>query len=148
MAGQELTGNYTYRSYLDLPEPVDDFNRLRFAELDLRLSVDSEGIITGALVLSDSPGAEPLTMEINGQVSEGSSPPHFNYTGQGRAGTPIADFHYEYDGIILRHWQGGVDQRLTLAGTVLRAADHGSGPTLARAGQTASFLAVKRDARA
>lgn len=75
MAGQELTGNYTYRSYLDLPEPVDDFNRLRFAELDLRLSVDSEGIITGALVLSDSPGAEPLTMEINGQVSEGSSPP-------------------------------------------------------------------------
>jgi hypothetical protein len=35
--------------------------------------------------------------------------------------------------------------RQTLAGTVLRAEDHGSGPTLAPAGQTASFLAVKRD---
>jgi hypothetical protein len=35
---------------------------------------------------------------------------------------------------------------MTLAGTVLRAADHGSGASLARAGQTASFLAVKRDA--
>jgi hypothetical protein len=145
MAGQELTGTYTYRSFLDRPEPVDDFNRLRFAELELRLSVDSEGIITGALVFSASPGAEPLTMEINGQVSEGSSPTHFSYTGQGRAGTPIADFHYAYDGIILRQWQAGIDQRLTLAGTVLRAADHGSGTTLARAGQTASFLAVKRD---
>lgn len=38
------------------------------------------------------------------------------------------------------------DQRMTLAGTVLRAADHGSGAGLARAGQTTSFRAVKRDA--
>ena len=148
MSGQELTGTYTYRSFLDRPEPVDDFNRLRFAELELRLSVDAKGLISGALVFAESPGAEPLAMEINGHVVGGSSPSRFSFTGQGRVGTPIADYHYEYDGMILRHWRAGIDQRLTLAGTVLRAADHGSGSMLARAGETASFLAVRRDAGA
>ncbi|MFF5363740.1 hypothetical protein ACFY4I_30845 [Streptomyces scabiei] len=59
MSEPELHGTYTYRSFLNRPEPVEDFNKLRFA---------------------------------------------------------------------------------------LRAKDHGSGAGLARAGQTASFLAVKRDA--
>ena len=71
--------------------------------------------------------------------------PESRHAGRGRPGTPIADFHYEYDGMLLRRWETGVGQRQTLAGTVLRAEDHGSGPTLAPAGQTASFLAVKRD---
>ena len=145
MSGQELTGTYTYWSFLDRPEPVDDFNRLRFAELELRLSVDAQGLIRGAQVFAESAGAEPLAMEINGHVVEGSSPARFSLTGQGRVGSPIADYHYECDGMILRHWLAGVDQRLTLAGTVLRAADHGSGSTLARAGGTASFLAVRGD---
>ena len=148
MSGEELTGTFTYRSFLDRPEPVDDFERLRFAQLELRLAVDAEGKITGDLVFPTSPGAVPLAMEITGHVSEGSSPTHFSYAGKGRPDTPIADFHYEYDGVVLHHWEAGIGQRLTLAGTVCRASDHGSGETLARAGQTASFLAVKRDAPA
>jgi hypothetical protein len=68
------------------------------------------------------------------------------FHGKGRPGSAIADFHYEYDGGVLRHWETGISQRLTIAGTVLRAEDHGSGATLAKAGFTASFLAVKRDA--
>ncbi|MFD0351536.1 hypothetical protein ACFQ0M_46710 [Kitasatospora aburaviensis] len=82
---------------------------------------------------------------MTGQAS-GTSPVAFTLTGRGRPNSPIADFHYEYDGIVLRHWEAGIGQRMTLAGTVLRAEDHGSGSSLARAGQTASFLAVKRDA--
>ncbi|MEU1182540.1 hypothetical protein ABZ464_33875 [Streptomyces sp. NPDC005820] len=119
----ELTGTYTYRSFLNRPEPVDDFNKLRFAQLELRLAVDPDGAISGELVFPEEPGADPLAMD-----------------------GPIADFHYEYDGIVLRHWETGIGQRMTLAGTVLRAEDHGSGPTLAKAGQTAGFLAVKREA--
>jgi hypothetical protein len=141
---ENLTGTYTYRSFLDRPEPVDDFNRLRFAQLELQLSVQPEGTITGALVFPAPPGADPLGMDVNGRVSAGS-PTHFSFTGKGRPSSEIADFHYEYDGIVLLHWETGIGQRLTLAGTVLRAADHGSGASLARAGQTASFLAVKRD---
>lgn len=144
MDADELSGTYTYRSFLDRPEPVDDFNRLRFAQLELRLTVESDGAITGILVFSATPGEQPLGMDIDGSVSTWS-PVRFGFSGRGRPGTPIADFHYEYDGVGLRHWETGVDQRLVLAGTVLRAEDHGSGASLARAGQAASFLAVKRD---
>jgi hypothetical protein len=83
-------------------------------------------------------------MDVNGVVSDWS-PFRFSFSGRGRPGTPIADFHYEYDGVVLRHWEAGVDQQLALAGTVLRAEDHGSGASLAKAAQTASFLAVKQD---
>lgn len=144
MDAEALTGTYTYRSFFNRPEPVDDFNRLRFAQIELRLSVQADGTMTGVLVFPAAPGAEPPVMDVTGQVSAWS-PVRFSFTGRGRPGTAIADFHYEYDGVVLRHWEAGIDQRMTLAGTVLRAADHGSGASLARAGQTASFLAVKRD---
>lgn len=84
-------------------------------------------------------------MDVSGKVSAWS-PAHVSFAGKGRPGSAIADFHYEYDGGVLRHWETGINQRLTIAGTVLRAEDHGSGTTLAKAGFTASFLAVKRDA--
>ncbi len=144
MEAQQLAGTYTYRSFLNRSEPVDDFNRLKFAQLELQLSVQANGVISGALVFPAAAGAEPQAMDVNGHVSA-NSPDRFSFTARGRPGTPIADFHYEYDGMMLRRWETGVGQRQTLAGTVLRAEDHGSGPTLARAGQTASFLAVKRD---
>ncbi|MGI5359306.1 hypothetical protein ACQI4E_28880 [Streptomyces sp. CA-252508] len=140
----ELTGTYTYRSFLNRPEPVEDFNKLRFAQLELRLGAEPDGAVNGVLVFSEEPGAEPIAMEMTGRAS-GSSPVAFTLTGKGRPNSPIADFHYEYDGIALRHWEAGIGQRTTLAGTVLRAADHGSGSSLAKAGQTASFLAVRRD---
>ncbi|MFG2226322.1 hypothetical protein [Streptomyces sp. NPDC048644] len=140
----ELTGTYTYRSFLNRPEPVDDFNKLRFAQLELRLAAEPDGTVSGALVFSEEPGAEPIAMDMVGRAS-GSSPMAFTLTGRGRPNSAIADFHYEYDGIALRHWETGIGQRMTLAGTVLRAEDHGSGSSLAKAGQTAGFLAVKRD---
>lgn len=145
MHAQELSGVYTYRSFLDRPEPVDDFNRLRFAQLELRLQVLPEGTVTGALVFPAPDGTKPLAMDVTGEVSV-SSLAQFRLTGKGRPDTDIADFHYEYQGYALPHWEAGIGQRQVLAGTVLRAADHGTGASLARAGQTASFLAVLRDA--
>ena len=142
----DLAGTYTYRSFLDLPQPVDDFNRLRFAQLELRLTVEPDGAIDGALVFPAEPGEPELAMDMTGKVANGSTAVHFTLTGRGRPHTSIADFHYEYDGIVLPHWAAGKNQRQTLAGTVLRAADHGSGASLAKAGQTAGFLAVLRDA--
>jgi hypothetical protein len=145
MEAEELSGTYTYRSFIDRPEPVADFNSLRFAQLELRLQVGAEGTVTGELVFPAPAGAQPAAMDVNGEVS-GSSPTQFRFTGKGRPTSDIADFHYEYKGIVLPHWEAGLGQRLTLAGTVMRAADHGSGASLAKAGQTASFLAVRRDA--
>jgi hypothetical protein len=141
MAPEELNGTYTYRSFLDRPEPVDTFERLRFAQLELRLSVEADGAISGALVFPAPAGAEPGFMDMEGKVTD-ESPLRFTLSGRGRPNTGTAEFHYEYDGNLLRHWETGIGQRATLAGTVLRAEAHGSAP----AGQTASFLAVKRDA--
>ncbi|MFD6226005.1 hypothetical protein ACFWFZ_03875 [Streptomyces sp. NPDC060232] len=143
MQATDLTGTYTYRSFLNRPEPVDDFNDLRFAQLELRLTATSAGGVSGLLVFPAPAGVEPLAMEMAGQAS--GTPLAITLTGKGVAGTPIEDFHYEYEGVVLRHWPTGVGQRMTLAGTVLRAKDHGSGANLARAGQTASFLAVRRE---
>ncbi|MEV0535560.1 hypothetical protein [Kitasatospora sp. NPDC050463] len=134
----ELTGTYTYRSFLEVPDPVDDFNKLRFAQAELKLVAEPDGTVRGELILSD-PGEEPLIiMDMTGSASASS---RVSFTLSGRGRPPIADFHYEYDGAILRHWETGIDQRMVLAGTVLRAEPHGGAP----AGQTASFLAVRRD---
>ena len=32
---RQLTGYYTYRSFLNNPIPVDDFNQIKFAEAEL-----------------------------------------------------------------------------------------------------------------
>jgi hypothetical protein len=141
----KLSGTYTYRSLLDLPEPVDNFSKLKFAQLELQLAVQPDGTVIGTLVFPAAPGTEPAVMDVSGKVSAWS-PAHMSFSGKGRPGSAIADFHYEYDGEVLRHWETGINQRVTIAGTVLRAEDHGSGATLAKAGFTASFLAVKRDA--
>jgi hypothetical protein len=66
---EELTGHYTYRSYLNRPEPVDDFNKLRFAQLELRLSVQADGTVTGTLIFPAAPGTEPAVMDVSGTVS-------------------------------------------------------------------------------
>jgi len=95
--------------------------------------VQPDGTVTGMLVFPAAPGAEPAVMDVSGKVPA-SSPAHVSFTGKGRQGTAIADFHYEYDGGVLRHWETELNQRLTIAGTVLRAEDHGSGPSLAKAG--------------
>ena len=142
---EELTGTYTYRAYVNRPEPVASFATLRFAQLELRLSVQANGTMTGMLIFPAPAGAAPPAMDVTGHATEGL-PVKLRFTGKGRAGSSVADFHYEYDGFVLPHWEAGISQRLTLAGTVLRAEDHGSGATLAEAGETASFLAVRRDA--
>jgi hypothetical protein len=142
---EALTGTYTYRAYRNRPEPVDSFDRLRFAQLELRLSVQADGTVAGMLIFPAPAGAAPPAMDVTGRATEGS-PAKLRFTGKGRTDSSVADFHYEYDGFVLPHWEAGIGQRLTLAGTVLRAEDHGSGASLAKAGETASFLAVRRDA--
>ncbi|MEV4064163.1 hypothetical protein [Nonomuraea dietziae] len=145
MQAEDLTGYYTYRSFLNHPAPVDDFNKLRFGEAELYLSVQQDRSITGTLSFPAAPGADRKdVMDITGEILDWSTA-RFRLTGKGRPKTGIADFHYEYDGVLSRTWEAGVEQRHSLTGTVLRAKDHGSGSNLARAGVTASFAAVRRN---
>jgi hypothetical protein len=142
---EQLTGYYTYRSFVNRPEPVDDFNKIRFAEGELFLWVQSDGTVSGTLAFPAAPGTDrQAIMDISGNVTSWS-PVTVSLTGIGHPNTEIFDFDYEYNGAVLHHWDAGTNQRPALAGTLLRAKDHGSGSTVAKAGATASFVAVKRD---
>lgn len=142
MKSADLSGTYTYRSFLNTPEPVSDFNKLKFAQIELRLVVTADGTLTGKLMFSTAP---ELFMALTGTVT-GDEHPHLVYDGRGLPGTEIADFHYSYDAVLLPTWPTAIGQVPTIAGTVLRVADHGAPPNVAHAGVTASFLAVKRPA--
>lgn len=70
MGAEELTGYYTYRSYVNRPEPIDDFNKLRFAEAELALFIQPAGTVVGTLAFPATPGAdEKAVMDVNGRVA-------------------------------------------------------------------------------
>jgi hypothetical protein len=141
MDHQDLTGYYTYRSFLNRQEPVDDFNDIRFGEGELFLYVARDGAIRGTLAFPADPLADTKDfMDVSGRVT-GWSPPTVELEGVGRAGTGIESFNYKYQGSLAPTYPDAVRQRPAFVGTVLRAKPHGAAP----AGFTASFVAVKRD---
>ena len=145
---EELSGEWTYRSFRNIPEPVGDFNQIRFAETDLTLAVAADGSIRGTLSFpSAAADAEKGHMDLEGRVSHatGQAPVRVKFTGRGRAGTRSWNFEYAYDGIVSPAMPGAKDQRLVLVGTVMRVRERKEGPSPAEGGVTATFAAVKRD---
>jgi hypothetical protein len=141
MKHYELTGYYTYRSFINNPQPVDDFNKIRFAEAELFLNVAPDGTITGTLAFpADLSADTKAVMDITGRVSDWSTAT-LELEGLGRPGTDTDSFDYVYRGSVEPEIENSVGQRQTFVGTVLRAKPHGS----AQPGVTASFVAVKRD---
>ena len=143
---QELTGYYTYRSFLNLSLPVNDFNNIKHGEAELFLMVQADGTISGTLSFPAEAGAaEKLFMDIAGRVKNWSPQLTLEFKGKGRPTTSISDYQYEYLCSATPMWENGIDQRVTLTGTVLQVKDHGSEDPSATAGATASFISVKRD---
>lgn len=144
MNSENLTGYWTYRSFFNTPEPVGDFNKIRFAEAEVFLLVGRDGRVQGTLSFPADPGGdEKGFMDLEGRVISWD-PVRLRFTGTGRKDTEVFDYVYDYDGELAPLMQGSVDQRATLVGTVVRSKDHGSGSAVAKAGVTASFAAVKR----
>ncbi|HEU4407726.1 MAG TPA: hypothetical protein VFS43_20850 [Polyangiaceae bacterium] len=141
MDHHDLTGYYTYRSFLNQPAPADDFNKIRFGEGELFLYVAPNGAARGTLAFpADAVSGEKDFMDITGRVTAWS-PPTLELEGVGRAGTGTDAFDYKYQGTWAPAFSEAVGQRPAFTGTVVRAKPHGS----AAAGVTASFVAVKRD---
>jgi len=141
---QQLSGDWTYRSLKNLPDPVGDFNQIRFAETDLALAVVAEGRLRGTLSFpAGAPESERGYMDIEGRVLVGDLM-RICFTGKGREGTRSWNFEYAYDGIVSPAMPGAQEQRLVLVGTVMRVRERPDGPLPAPAGVTATFVAVKR----
>ena len=141
MDHQDLTGYYTYRSFLNLPAPADDFNRIRFGEGELYLWIAPDGVIQGTLAFPADPlASEKEFMDVTGQVVAWS-PPAVELRGLGRPGTGTEAFDYKYLANLAPTFPDARGQRQALVGTVMRAEPHNGAP----AGFTASLIAVKRD---
>jgi len=140
-----LRGYWTYRSFINNPNPVDSFDQIRFGEGELFLNVRQDGNVSGSLSFPAQPGAEfKAFMDITGSVTNWS-PITLRFTGTGRKDTDIFDFKYEYFCSLAHTWENGINQRAALVGTIVRSQDHGAGDQVAKAGATASFVAVKRN---
>ena len=148
MRPEELSGDWTYRSFKNIAEPVGDFNQMRFAETDLALTVGADGLLRGTLSFpaagaDAAPAVEQGFMDLDGRVS-GGNPMRVRFAGKGRVGTRSWNFEYVYDGIVAPAMPGAKEQRLALVGTVMRVRERTEGPSPAEAGITASFIAVRR----
>ena len=144
MDSEAVTGVYTYRSLLNRPEPVGDFNKIRFAEAEMVLLVGSDGTISGTLAFPAAPGTpEKSFLDLSGRITDWD-PVRLRFTALGRAGTDVFDYVYDYEAETAPAMPGAIDQRLAIAGTVVRSQDHGTGEQTAKAGVTASFVAVQR----
>ncbi len=148
MRPEELSGDWTYRSFKNIAEPVGDFNQIRFAETDLALTVGADGLLRGTLSFpaagaDAAPAVEQGFMDLEGRVS-GSDPVRVRFSGKGRAGTRSWNFEYAYDGVVSPAMLGAKEPRLVLVGAVMRVRERTDGPSPAEGGVTASFIAVRR----
>ncbi len=141
MEPYELAGAYTYRSFINEPNIVDDFSKLEFAEAELTLFATLDGTVTGILSWpTKDDDSERAVMDIAGRIVV-REPLLVRLDGVGRKDSAIADYSYSYELTLAKHWPQTTAPRVCLVGSVMRAKDHGA----AKAGFTASVVAVRRD---
>jgi hypothetical protein len=136
----DIAGEWTYRSFHNRPETVDDDAEkalaLIFAEATMSFEAPSGSTLKGKI---DWPGGG---LDMQGAIRPGVEADSFviDVVGAGRPGTSTAGWEYDYFAQLAHRWPTGVNQRPALVGSVLRAKPHGS----SAAGYVASFIAVKR----
>ena len=141
MANSVVSGNWTYRSFRNNPEPVGDdpqkARELIFGEGQLNITCNDGRIFKAAL---DFGGG--FVMDLFGVIyqSTGISPEVLVMTGTGREGTATAKWVYQYQEYVVPAWAEGVNQVSAIVGTVIRTIPHGTGT----AGVVVSFVAVKK----
>jgi hypothetical protein len=156
-----LAGKWTYRSYLnraeiivgDDPEPaVRNLAAIFGQGSTANNAAKALSLIFGEGVMTfDPPAGNAITgnfdmgggyvLDLKGTMQTLSSGDiSIELFGTGRAGTPTANWEYDYRAFLTPKWPNGVNQIPTLVGTVIRAKPHDGGA----AGVTASFISIKQ----
>ena len=124
---RQLTGYYTHRIFIDNPIPVDDFNRIKFAEVNLIFTCKIGCTLTKecyyfrlnlALQIKKS---WIYLMEQSKNIGDRYT---FEFIARGRPNTQSSDYVYSYNGSVSYFWENALDQRFSLTGTILRVQDH------------------------
>jgi hypothetical protein len=138
-AQNPLVGKWTYRSFINDPDPNTEFNKLQFAVADLIFEEAGFGKVSGKLNFGSD------FLKLTGTITYGN-PFSVRYQGVGATPGTIENgkpWIYDYLGFVAPAWPNGIDQRPAIVGTVVRSADHSGGQ--AKAGVVASFVAVWTD---
>jgi hypothetical protein len=140
---QELTAVWTYRSFLNKQEVVDDFKDIQFGEGELVIERGTPGVLRGQLAFRSSPPKrDDARLTLTGSLQAGS-PATLRFQGVGVPGTSAEGWVYDYICYLTPHWPDGIRERRVLVGSVIRTAAHSAGKS--PAGVVASFVAVRRD---
>ena len=135
-----LLGEWTYRSFVNDPDPNTPFGNLEFALAAVKFEEAPFGQIVGRL----SFGSDYLALK--GTLTYGN-PFTARFQGVGATAGTIENgkpWIYDYLGFVAPAWPNGVDQRPAIVGTLVRDVTHSNGQ--AKAGMVASFIAVRKDA--
>ena len=141
MNASDFSGNWIYRSFNNITDPVGDDAKkalaLIFGEGALKITAKGPSVFHAVL---DFGGGS--AMDLYGEVipGQGVSPAALIITGTGREKTSTAKWVYQYKGYVVPPWAEGVKQVPAIAGTVIRTIPHGDGP----AGVVASFVMLKK----
>jgi hypothetical protein len=135
-----LVGKWTYRSYHNTAELVDDD-----AAKALKL-IFGEGVFTFGTSSTKLKGTFDMgggyVLDLQGTIRPATreAPLTVQINGYGRPGSATDGWEYDYYAFMAYNWPNGINQVSSLVGTVVRAKPHGSAP----AGYVASFIAVRQ----
>jgi hypothetical protein len=136
---EPIAGAWTYRSFLNDPDPNLPFNDLQFAVADLTFDKARFGQIKGRLQFGQD------YLNLKGTITYGN-PFTLRFEGVGATPGTIEQgqpWVYDYLGFLAPAWPNGVNQRPAIVGTIVRTVAHSQGR--AKAGVVASWIAVRKD---
>jgi hypothetical protein len=130
-------GSWTYRSFVNNPDILKDFNDLEFGRGELTIDELAPGHFEGRLSFADS-----YQFRLRGLVDFSSYPYAVRFQGIGDTEDSRGQV-YDYVGFFVPMWSNGVDQRPAIVGSAVRTVAHNGNQ--ARAGVVGTFIALKRD---
>jgi hypothetical protein len=132
-----LVGKWTYRSFLNDPDPTTSFNDLKFGLGTIKIAAAPMNEFKGTI------GGPGWQLQLNGSITYGNP---FTVRFQGKGVVGGEEWVYDYVGYVIRPWPNGVDQRMAMAGSIVRTVPHSSGGGgTSPAGVVCSWVAVKQD---
>jgi hypothetical protein len=136
VADNPFVGSWTYRSFLNDPDPGRQVNELAFGLGTLVIEEAEDHLLRGTV------GGQGWSLALHGSRSYGY-PMQARFQGTGRVGNE--DWAYDYLGWLVPAWPNSNSQlqRDAIVGSVVRTLTHSRGA--AAAGFVGSFYAVRQD---